>query len=101
MHTQTFSSPEEIRTPVGESKARYVLEDTATLELSFATDGISQITKTVEHKTCPSALLPNRLPDFVNLQMSQISYYTVEWSRENLDYISNRNWKFHKRKKAQ
>jgi len=36
-----FGSPGEIRTPVGESKARCVLEDTATLELSFATNGIS------------------------------------------------------------
>jgi hypothetical protein len=35
------SSPGEIRTPVGESKARCVLEDIATLELSFATEGIS------------------------------------------------------------
>jgi len=36
------SSPGEIRTRVGESKARYVLEDTATLELSFATYSISK-----------------------------------------------------------
>ena len=34
-------SPGEIRTLVGESKARCVLEDAATLELSFATEGIS------------------------------------------------------------
>ena len=29
------------------------------------------------------------LPDFVNLQMSQVPYQTVEWERKNLGYISD------------